>query len=125
MSGGERFEGERLRLRIGIASGPVSAGSVGGEGRLSYTVYGDTVNIAQRLEQMNKACGTHILATQSVIDGCGQNRLSELPGRSIPGRSGDIRVFGAGDQVQENVPEFSDIDPMPQGESIPDARAAG
>lgn len=124
MSSEEKFEGESLRLRIGIASGPVSAGSVGGDGRLTYTVYGDTVNIAQRLEQMNKAWGTHILATQSVIDGCGKNRLSELPGRTIPGRSGDIRIFGAGEE-RVDVPEASSIDAMSQADSIPDARPAG
>jgi hypothetical protein len=48
---GRDFDGHRLRLRVGIATGPVAAGTVGGETRQTYTVYGDTVNVAQRLER--------------------------------------------------------------------------
>ena len=39
------FEGHRLRLRIGVATGPVAAGTVGGAERQTYTLYGDTVNL--------------------------------------------------------------------------------
>ena len=52
------FEGHRLRLRIGVATGPVAAGTVGGAERQTYTLYGDTVNLAQRLERLNKEFGT-------------------------------------------------------------------
>jgi class 3 adenylate cyclase len=55
------FEGHRLRLRIGVATGPVAAGTVGGDERLTYTLYGDTVNLAQRLEGLNKELGTDCL----------------------------------------------------------------
>lgn len=50
-----------LRVRIGIASGPIAAGSVGSDARQSYTVYGATINLAQRLEQANKQLGTRLL----------------------------------------------------------------
>jgi adenylate cyclase len=55
------FDGHRLRLRIGVATGPVAAGTVGGPTSQTYTVYGDTVNLAQRLERLNKELGTDTL----------------------------------------------------------------
>ncbi|MDX1375908.1 MAG: adenylate/guanylate cyclase domain-containing protein [Burkholderiales bacterium] len=53
--------GVRLRTRIGISTGLVVGGTVGGGERLGYTVHGDTVNLAARLEALNKDLGTTIL----------------------------------------------------------------
>src|SRR3990170_2520292 len=47
-----------VRLRIGIHSGPAIAGNIGAPGRINYTLVGDTVNIAQRLEQLGKSVDT-------------------------------------------------------------------
>ena len=66
------FEGHRLRLRIGIATGPVAAGTVGGAERQTYTLYGDTVNLAQRLEA----------AEQGARDGLPDVR-HDLHGRAV------------------------------------------
>jgi class 3 adenylate cyclase len=70
------FHSHRLRLRIGIASGLVAAGTVGSEERLSFTLYGDTVNLSQRLEALNRETGTDCLmcsatyaAVQHEIEG--------------------------------------------------------
>ncbi|MEO1089301.1 MAG: adenylate/guanylate cyclase domain-containing protein [Pseudomonadota bacterium] len=65
-------DGPRLRLRVGIATGPVAAGAVGGRDRQAYTVYGDTVNVAQRLEAHNKVVGTSLLATTEGWDRAGR-----------------------------------------------------
>ncbi len=43
-----------VRLRVGLHSGPVVVGNIGAPGRVNYTVVGDTVNVAQRLEQLGK-----------------------------------------------------------------------
>jgi adenylate cyclase len=59
------FGGRPLALRLGIASGEVAAGVVGGE-RQAYTVYGDTVNLAQRLEAANKQLGTTLLVSEET-----------------------------------------------------------
>lgn len=60
------FAGHRLRIRIGIDSGTVVAGAVGAAGRLSYTVYGNSVNLAARLEMHNKDLGTCLLVSENT-----------------------------------------------------------
>jgi class 3 adenylate cyclase len=62
------FAGTRLRTRIGICTGEVIAGNVGSSDRLNYTVVGDPVNIAARLEQLNKKYGTLVLVSGTTVD---------------------------------------------------------
>jgi adenylate cyclase len=54
-------------LRMGIATGDALVGSIGSEFMKSYTVMGDTVNLAARLEAVNKIYGTHLLAIEATI----------------------------------------------------------
>lgn len=62
-----RFGGDTLlRTRCGVNTGRIVAGAVGARDRLIYTVHGDEVNVAARLEQLNKKYGTYILATEST-----------------------------------------------------------
>ena len=61
------FAGEKLSVRIGLCTGPVVGGSVGGGGRQTYTVYGDTVNLASRLEALNKSRGTQLLISETTL----------------------------------------------------------
>ena len=60
-----------LRTRIGINTGTVIGVTIGTENRLNYTLLGDAVNVASRVEQLNKQFGTGILATESTVRAAG------------------------------------------------------
>ena len=60
-----------LPTRFGLATGPVVVGNIGAPARLAYTVLGDTVNFASRLEAINKRYGTYTLVDQAVVDATG------------------------------------------------------
>lgn len=58
--------GEDVRMGIGLNSGPFMSGNVGSLRRLEYTVHGDTVNTASRIEAMTKTIGGPILLAEST-----------------------------------------------------------
>jgi len=61
----------RLKTRCGINTGEIVVGAVGAKDRLVFTVHGDDVNVAARLEQLNKQYGTYIMATERTANSCG------------------------------------------------------
>ena len=87
------FAGERLEIRIGLNSGPLIAGNVGGGGRQSYTVHGDTVNLAARLEALNKEHGTSLLVSRSTAALLTSADLKKIGETEIRGLSEPIGIF--------------------------------
>lgn len=90
-----QFDGTRLTMRIGVASGRIAAGTVGGGKRRAYTVYGDPVNLSQRLQELAKTLKLNLLI-------CGDTwQLSQPKGsfldqgvHEVRGREWPIRAFG-------------------------------
>jgi adenylate cyclase len=88
------FEGVRLKVRIGVNTGPIAAGSVGGGGRQAFTVYGDTVNLASRLEALNKDHGTCILVSETTAEASGRrNDLTEIGTVAVRGKQRHVKIY--------------------------------
>ncbi|MFN4312553.1 MAG: adenylate/guanylate cyclase domain-containing protein [Ferrovibrio sp.] len=88
-----------LRLRMGLHSGPVVIGNIGAPGRINYTVVGDTVNSAQRLEQlgrdhMSEAEQFIALASAETVESARLDPPPPLVGRmTVKGRQAAIEVY--------------------------------
>jgi class 3 adenylate cyclase len=81
-------------VRIGIATGEVLTGSIGSELMMSFTVMGDTVNLASRLEAVNKAYGCRILISQATAAVVGADvELREIDRLTVVGQSVPLAVF--------------------------------
>ena len=70
--------------------------------RMSFTLLGDTVNLASRLEELNKQHGTRILVSDSTREACGpQFRFAALGSVTVRGRSDAVAIFSIDPLNQE------------------------
>ena len=91
--GSRKFGGHDLTCRVGINTGPVVAGNVGAEDRMNYTVHGDAVNTAARLEQLNKEFGTNTLISETTAKLAADHPLKEIGNMDIRGKSEKVTVY--------------------------------
>ncbi|MEJ2670784.1 MAG: adenylate/guanylate cyclase domain-containing protein [Deltaproteobacteria bacterium] len=97
----------RLSARLGLHAGPLIAGNVGSRERFNYTVLGDTVNLASRLEGVNKLYGTDILlseAVQRLVPG--QFRMRKLDDIRVQGRLQPVTIYELLGEAAKAEPEW-------------------
>jgi class 3 adenylate cyclase len=105
---GMRAAGSACDIRIGIATGEVLVGSIGSEFMMSYTVMGDSVNLASRLEGANKAYGSRCLISEATMTAAGDAiETREIDRIVVVGQLHSEAVFdvmgGKGDLAPEQL----------------------
>jgi adenylate cyclase len=87
---------DELAIGIGLNSGPVVAGNVGGGGRLEFTVIGDAVNVAARIEAATRETGDAVLVsgqTRALLSDGAAASLAERPQVPLRGRDEAVSLF--------------------------------
>jgi adenylate cyclase len=86
--------GKELYMRIGLNTGAAVVGNLGSRSRFDYTILGDAVNLASRLEGINKQFGTYVLASEALRSAMGEEIAArEISRVAVVGRKEPVRVF--------------------------------
>ena len=90
----EEFSGS-LTVGVGLNSGPVVAGNVGGAGRLEFSVIGDAVNVAARVETATRQTGDTVLLTGATLSQLTGDRgdFEPRPGLALKGKTNPVAVY--------------------------------
>ena len=86
----------KLENGIGIATGSVIAGNVGGKERIEYTVMGDAANLAARLQELTKEAGYPLLMSSETYQGLSEHGAADartLPDTRIRGKQEPVTVY--------------------------------
>ncbi|HEV7369188.1 adenylate/guanylate cyclase domain-containing protein [Arenibaculum sp.] len=87
-----------VHIRIGLHTGPVVVGNIGSASRINYTIVGDTVNVAQRIEELGSRVRdpgeATILVSAATVEAAGQGPdLDGIGPHGLRGRSGPVDIF--------------------------------
>src|SRR5207253_4180715 len=83
-----------VQIGIGINTGPAIVGSIGSPERMEFTVIGNTVNVASRVEALNKTLGTNLLISKATRDALKQSvSLRALPAQPVKGVEQPLEMF--------------------------------
>ncbi len=85
---------ENIGYGVGITTGEVFAGNIGGMHKLDYTIFGDAVNLASRLESMTKQAQVDILIDKRTREICGERlKVKRLQTTSVRGKSEAVTIY--------------------------------
>ena len=101
-------EGPELRIGVGVNTGRVIAGSIGGAGRLNFSVIGDPVNVAARVEAATRKLDENVLITEATRRELGSSIEAEP--------RGEHALKGIADSMALYVPRIAEAAPAPAGE---------
>jgi len=84
-----------LSVGVGLNSGPVVAGNVGGAGRLEYSVIGDAVNVAARVEAATRLTGDAVLLSERTLAmlTAPHCRFAERPAMLLKGKAVPVQLY--------------------------------
>ncbi|PID61904.1 MAG: hypothetical protein CSB44_05350 [Gammaproteobacteria bacterium] len=98
-----------IRCGIGVASGPAMVGPLGSSYRRDYTVVGDTVNIAERLEAQTRRYGVGVVVSDRLVEALPNMLFRELDTLTVKGRSQPLTLYealGRADEVSAETTEL-------------------
>lgn len=90
---GDAWQGGGIAIGVGVASGTVVVGNFGSRTRLSYSVVGDTVNLAARLEPFSKQTGLPLTFANATATGAAAHDLLKIDEISVRGRAGAEPIY--------------------------------
>lgn len=106
-----REEGfSEIAIRIGLHSGDAIVGNLGSDRLFDYTVVGDTVNLASRLESVNKLFKTRIIVSEETLKAAGDRFLvRELGLIEVKGKTVPVKIFELMDEKSDLTPAKKDM----------------
>jgi adenylate cyclase len=107
--------GVEVHIGIGLHTGPLIAGNIGSDKKMEYTVIGDTVNVASRVESLNKELKTELLITQDTYDAAGRSfPVRPMPPVAVKGKAQKLQVYevlrDVGEKTARSMPSVQTFD---------------